>query len=213
MAGSINSAQLFCPNFLCAYSKPRTLPGTPEDRHPTMLSRVGLPLASRYMLRVAAPGAFSRKSMKAVRPSAMRMSMKPPPPILPAKGYVTAKVKPTATAASTALPPALRTATPTSVACGSCVTTITWRARTGSRAQRTAHTPPVARSARIFIKTECSAGGGRPSERLYWRWPPATISVWPVTQPESSDAKNTAVLPMSSGCAMRPSGVTDSVFL
>ena len=31
--------------------------------------------------------------------------MKPPPPILPARGSVTASAKPTATAASTALPP------------------------------------------------------------------------------------------------------------
>src|SRR5262249_38548089 len=40
----------------------------------------------------------------------------------------------TATAASIALPPALRTSTPTSVACGSTVTTIAFRARTGWRA-------------------------------------------------------------------------------
>ena len=50
-------------------------------------------------------GAFSRKSMNVVRPSAMRISMKPPPPRLPANGCVTASAKPTATAASTALPP------------------------------------------------------------------------------------------------------------
>src|SRR6478752_4743246 len=34
--------------------------------------------------------------------------MKPPPPILPASGYVTASVKAIATAASTALPPCLK---------------------------------------------------------------------------------------------------------
>src|SRR6266702_2767612 len=34
--------------------------------------------------------------------------MKPPPPILPASGYVTASVKAIATAASTALPPSLK---------------------------------------------------------------------------------------------------------
>ena len=44
-----------------------------------------------------------------------------------------AKVKPTATAASTALPPDLRTSTPTRVALGSAVTTIALRACTGSR--------------------------------------------------------------------------------
>ena len=56
-----------------------------------MLSRVGFPLASKYILRVAADGALSRKSTKVVRPSAIRISMNPPPPIFPAKGYVTAR--------------------------------------------------------------------------------------------------------------------------
>ena len=50
-------------------------------------------------------GARSRKSMNVVRPSARRISMKPPPPILPARGCVTASANPTAIAASTALPP------------------------------------------------------------------------------------------------------------
>jgi hypothetical protein len=40
--------------------------------------------------------------------------MKPPPPRLPAAGYVTASAKAVATAASTALPPCLRMDTPTS---------------------------------------------------------------------------------------------------
>ena len=77
---------------------------------------VGLPSASRYMSRVADWGAFSRKSMNVASPSAMRTSMKPPPPMLPADGCVTASANPTATAASTAFPPAFSTATPTSVA-------------------------------------------------------------------------------------------------
>ena len=38
--------------------------------------------------------------------------MKPPPPRFPALGNVVAKEKPTATAASTALPPILRTSIP-----------------------------------------------------------------------------------------------------
>ena len=40
--------------------------------------------------------AVSRKSMKVVRPSARRISMKPPPPMLPALGWVTAREGPTA---------------------------------------------------------------------------------------------------------------------
>src|ERR1035438_1223456 len=100
-----------------------------------MLSLVALPAASTYMLRVAASGARSRKSMKVVRPSAMRSSINPPPPRLPAPGCVTASAKPTATAASTAFPPACRTLSPAAVACGSTVTTMPCRARTGCAAQ------------------------------------------------------------------------------
>ena len=64
------------------------------------------------MSRVAASGAFSRKSMNVVRPSAKRTSMNPPPPRLPAYGYVTASANPIATAASIALPPALQHSQP-----------------------------------------------------------------------------------------------------
>src|SRR5947199_8085559 len=42
------------------------------------------------------------------------MTMKPPPPRFPACGYVTARAKAVATAASTALPPFLRISRPTS---------------------------------------------------------------------------------------------------
>ena len=42
--------------------------------------------------------------------------MNPPPPIFPASGWVTSSAKPTATAASMALPPALRMSRPTSLA-------------------------------------------------------------------------------------------------
>ncbi len=38
-----------CRNACDAYSRPATVPGTPEARYPVMLSRVSLPLASRYM--------------------------------------------------------------------------------------------------------------------------------------------------------------------
>ena len=74
-AGAMSSAHFFRPYLLTAISKPRTVPGTPDDRQPSMLSFVSSPLASRYMLRVAFSGARSRKSMNVVRPSAIRISM------------------------------------------------------------------------------------------------------------------------------------------
>src|SRR5215831_17958339 len=54
----------------------------------------------------------------------MRMTMKPPPPMLPANGYVTASAKPVATAASTALPPRTMMSRPTRLAIESLLTTI-----------------------------------------------------------------------------------------
>src|SRR5262245_15736040 len=49
--------------------------------------------------------------------------MKPPPPMLPAVGWVTAKARPVATAASTALPPFFRISRPAFEAIGSTDTT------------------------------------------------------------------------------------------
>src|SRR5580765_7875991 len=49
--------------------------------------------------------------------------MKPPPPMLPAPGYVTASAKAVATAASTALPPRRRIDAPTSDAMAELETT------------------------------------------------------------------------------------------
>ena len=59
--------------------------------------------------------------------------MNPPPPILPACGCVTASAKPTATAASTALPPAFRISTPTRVARFSWLATMPFFAMTGRK--------------------------------------------------------------------------------
>ena len=67
------------------------VPGTPTARWPLVLRPLmTLPSLSRYMLAVAASGAFSRKSRKVLRPSASCTVMKPPPPRLPAAGYTTA---------------------------------------------------------------------------------------------------------------------------
>ena len=50
--------------------------------------------------------------------------MNPPPPMLPASGCTTSSAKPTATAASTALPPCCMIRTPTSLAIGLPETTM-----------------------------------------------------------------------------------------
>src|SRR5476651_1026195 len=68
-AGAMFSAHFFFPYFDTASSNPRTVPGTPDERQPSMLSFVSPPFASRYMLRDAFSGARSRKSMNVLRPS------------------------------------------------------------------------------------------------------------------------------------------------
>src|SRR2546426_3753674 len=57
--------------------------------------------------------------------------MKPPPPMLPAVGCVTASAKAVATAASMAVPPSCSTTAPILEAVSSCATTIPCFARTG----------------------------------------------------------------------------------
>src|SRR6267142_1271767 len=71
--------------------------------------------------------------MKWVLPSAMRISMKPPPPKFPACGCTTASAKPTATAASTAFPPAFMICTPTREADALTLATMARGASTGTR--------------------------------------------------------------------------------
>ena len=83
------------------------------------------------MFGVAFSGAFSRKLRNRLRPSLRWMVMNPPPPMLPQHGCTTASAKPTATAASTALPPRLRMSTPTIVARCCALTTMACLAVTG----------------------------------------------------------------------------------
>src|SRR5688572_9954651 len=64
--------------------------------------------------------------MAVLLPSGRRTTMKPPPPMLPAVGWVTLSAKPTATAASTALPPFFKISTPTSLAAPSALLTAPW---------------------------------------------------------------------------------------
>ena len=66
-------------------------------------------------------------------PSALRMSMNPPPPMLPAEGQVTARASETATAASTALPPFFMMSAPMREAISLVEATIACRACTGAR--------------------------------------------------------------------------------
>src|SRR5262245_11010848 len=61
------------------------------------------------------------------------MIIKPPPPRLPADGHTTASARPTATAASTALPPRFNTSTPTCEAISLTEETIPCLPRTGGR--------------------------------------------------------------------------------
>src|SRR5262249_35717950 len=58
--------------------------------------------------------------------------MNPPPPMLPALEYVTARAKPVATAASIALPPACRISRPASLAYRDMPTTIACSANVAS---------------------------------------------------------------------------------
>src|SRR5437016_3797334 len=60
--------------------------------------------------------------------------MKPPPPMFPAPGHVTASASPVATAASTALPPFFRIWIPMLDAMGSTDTTAAFAKETGSAA-------------------------------------------------------------------------------
>ena len=125
--------------------------GARHARDAPAVDLIGGRFAGGVQVHVAAmpsSGRCSRKSMNVVRPSANRASRNPPPPMLPAQGYVTASANPTATAASIALPPAFSTATPTSVAMGSCATTMACRACTGWRAARGTATASRRRPAR-----------------------------------------------------------------
>ena len=87
--------------------------------------------SSSNMSGVAVAGAFSRESINTTLPlSAKRISIRPPPPIPDAFGSTIPRANPTATAASTALPPACRISTPTWLASGCAEATIPFAPRT-----------------------------------------------------------------------------------
>ena len=87
IAGRITSRKLSLPYFLCAASNPATDPGTPLASRVSVLNpSMTFPLLSRYMSDVAAMGAFSLKSSVLIAPSEVLITIKPPPPRLPASG-------------------------------------------------------------------------------------------------------------------------------
>ena len=133
IAGCTRSAHGLVPYLWLAYSSRAPCRG----RRPRGIrSRILRRLAGRVEVHVAR-GRLRRMFAEiddVLRPSARRISMKPPPPMLPALGWVTASASPTAAAASMALPPFFKTCNPVSVACRSRETTIPCRARTGCAA-------------------------------------------------------------------------------
>src|ERR1700728_3578343 len=90
-------------------------------------------------------------------PPARWMIMKPPPPMLPARGYVTAMAKPTATAASTALPPFCRTSAPMRAASASCATTMPSLATTAWAWPTSASEPPLPSASSANARTPGAA--------------------------------------------------------
>ena len=125
-AGSTSCAHCALPYFLCASAKPRHRARHADRARLPMVNRrrVRCPLESVNIVRRRRRGAVSRKSIVVARPSGKRITMNPPPPMLPAVGYVTASANPVATAASTALPPFASTSRPTSLAMLLAETTI-----------------------------------------------------------------------------------------
>ena len=96
--------------------------------------------------------------------------MKPPPPRLPADGYVTASAKPTATAASMALPPAAMTSAPTFEAISERETIIPSVPRTTSGVWAVAGcgstmTAAIKSNNLICMPLPCGPGGRRDTER------------------------------------------------
>ena len=98
---------------------PLTVPGTPATFGPRRDS------PSENIVDVAAAGAVSRYSTQTgAAPGLGNTIMNPPPPMFPAGGYVTAKAKAVATAASTAFPPCRSILRPASLAGADTETTM-----------------------------------------------------------------------------------------
>ena len=178
MAGTSSSFQGSRPNLRCASYIPATVPGTPIERWPVSDELIALPAVSTYMSRVARVGAVSRKSSAPTVPSCIRVTMNPPPPMLPATGWTTASANATATAASTALPPRRSMSTPTSLASGCDVTTMACSPVTG--VTRRVSGQSAAMSARLggppctAARADVSTAGGAMAGGMESRTPGAT---------------------------------------
>src|SRR6266705_4479618 len=106
--------------------------------------------------------------MISVSPFARRIIMKPPPPMLPALGQVTARARPTATAASIALPPRCMISTPTREAISLVEATIPCRARAGSRDAACCVIGTDATNRRINITAQARFFIFSPYRKLVW---------------------------------------------
>ena len=123
IAGCMTTASGSLPKRFHATTRPRTSPGTPAERMPRVDCCASTLPATTYMSSVAAAGAISRMSKVVVLPS-IATTMKPPPPSPELHGSTTDSANDTASAASTALPPAARMARPASVASGCALATM-----------------------------------------------------------------------------------------
>src|SRR5262245_53287932 len=106
MPGCSAFASEIVPYFLSASTHVATVPGTPTDMplNRASLNSSGTPFWKNDVGVIAAD-ARSRPSIVTTRPSAVRMTMKPPPPIPHENGSVTPSTPAAVTAASMALPP------------------------------------------------------------------------------------------------------------
>ena len=125
MAGANASARLIVPSDSSSTSQPCTVPGTDIDSGPKAGIRLW-PLACRSSIdaaRGARPLPFNAVTF---RPAAFHISANTSPPTPVDMGSTTFSVAAVVTAASTALPPSIRTRRPAIAASGWLVATIPW---------------------------------------------------------------------------------------
>ena len=109
------------------------MPGTPLlAREYSDIPETTVPESFKNISLFESEGAFSLWSRLMYCPLEKAATKNPPPPRLPLLEDVTAKAKPTATAASIALPPLFRIEIPASDACLLVDTTMPFSPKTGS---------------------------------------------------------------------------------
>ena len=160
-----------CPSRCCASTRPATAAGHAGGEVAGEAPVGRLPLRVEvHVARRARPGPSRGSRGCCTVPSLRRITMKPPPPRLPASGCTTARANPTATAASTALPPWRRMSRPTALAMRLPDTTIAreplgrpWRGRRSSSRTRCRRRGAGARTSRM-------AASGEPAATATRRW-------------------------------------------